>query len=205
MAGAVACSSCSKQLSHGARHDLCWSCRYPPRPEKFCVDCGCKVNAKQNRSGRCRRCLLALNRVGEANERRIEALRRANEDPALRERRGNAVRAYCRTPEGRRQRIRTGKLLCHRTILSPLAQERAHAPEARKLAWETRRRQQAERIALVRFRQCDAADFLRSFAPVYRCDERGRPHERGAHWRYGAVVLTPDELLQRAARRGFSL
>lgn len=55
-----------------------------------------------------------------------------------------------------------------------------------------------------------AADHLRHYAPVYRCTERGgvpenaRPDDpRLTHWRYGQAVLTADELIERAARRGF--
>lgn len=51
-----------------------------------------------------------------------------------------------------------------------------------------------------------AADVLRAYGPVYRCNEIGRPDcadDRKQFWRYGNVVLTPDELLQRAAAKGW--
>jgi hypothetical protein len=48
-----------------------------------------------------------------------------------------------------------------------------------------------------------AADHLRAFAPVYRCDERGRFAGGGPSWRYGSVVITGEELVERAIRRGF--
>ena len=45
----------------------------------------------------------------------------------------------------------------------------------------------------------DAADVIRRerFA-VHRCDDRGRYAPKGGFWRVGIVILTPDELLQRA-------
>lgn len=45
----------------------------------------------------------------------------------------------------------------------------------------------------------DAADVIRRerFA-VYRCNERGAYDPKGASWRVGISILTPDELLQRA-------
>lgn len=51
-----------------------------------------------------------------------------------------------------------------------------------------------------------AADVLRKYAPVYRCGERGgipEDQELLTHWRYGAAVLTRDELIERAKRYGF--
>ena len=46
----------------------------------------------------------------------------------------------------------------------------------------------------------DAADVLRHYGPVYRCDERGRADQKGRYWRAGMVILTPDDLLERADR-----
>lgn len=46
-----------------------------------------------------------------------------------------------------------------------------------------------------------AADTLRRFGPVYRCDERGRPDLKGKRWRVGNVVLTGAELIARAGRK----
>lgn len=46
----------------------------------------------------------------------------------------------------------------------------------------------------------EAADILRCMAPVYRCNPNGAANEKGDHWRYGGVVLTPDQLLARADR-----
>lgn len=45
-----------------------------------------------------------------------------------------------------------------------------------------------------------AADELRRFCPVSRCDERGVYAQGGNFWRVGNVICTPDELLARAER-----
>lgn len=49
-----------------------------------------------------------------------------------------------------------------------------------------------------------AADYLRHIAPVYRCDERGRFLATGKFWRTGNVLMTTDELIDRAMRKGFN-
>ena len=47
----------------------------------------------------------------------------------------------------------------------------------------------------------DAADVLRAERwAVHRCSDKGRYDEKGRFWRVGNVVVTPDELLQRAER-----
>jgi hypothetical protein len=46
----------------------------------------------------------------------------------------------------------------------------------------------------------DAADVLRHYGPVYRCDEKGTADQKGRYWRAGMVILTPDDLLARADR-----
>lgn len=46
----------------------------------------------------------------------------------------------------------------------------------------------------------EAADVLRHYGPVYRCDEQGRAKERGELWRVGNVVVDGDELMARADR-----
>lgn len=48
-----------------------------------------------------------------------------------------------------------------------------------------------------------AADFLRRFGPVVRCDEAGRYKPDGDHWRRGSTVLTADEVIARAVRNGW--
>lgn len=55
-----------------------------------------------------------------------------------------------------------------------------------------------------------AADYLRQFAPVYHCNALGRavdmlvngkPNRDATHWRWGNVVLTSNELIERAASK----
>ena len=46
----------------------------------------------------------------------------------------------------------------------------------------------------------DAADVLRHYGPVYRCDENGKADQKGRYWRAGMAILTPDDLLSRADR-----
>lgn len=46
-----------------------------------------------------------------------------------------------------------------------------------------------------------AADELRRFGPVFRCDDKGKYKQAGDYWRMGWSILTPDELLERAARK----
>lgn len=47
----------------------------------------------------------------------------------------------------------------------------------------------------------DAADVLRRFGAVYRCNEKGGADQKGKWWRVGWSVLTGDELLERAERK----
>lgn len=48
-----------------------------------------------------------------------------------------------------------------------------------------------------------AADFLRKFGPVVRCDATGRFNPTGDHWRRGPSVLCADEIIARALRNGW--
>lgn len=43
-----------------------------------------------------------------------------------------------------------------------------------------------------------AADYLKRFTAVIRCDINGRPLPDGFFWRYGRVVLTDEQLIERA-------
>jgi hypothetical protein len=43
-----------------------------------------------------------------------------------------------------------------------------------------------------------AADYLRRFGPVYRCDVKGRPLADGFFWRRGTAILTDQDLIERA-------
>jgi len=46
-----------------------------------------------------------------------------------------------------------------------------------------------------------AADVLRRFGPVYRCDEKGLAAQYGNLWRLGNIIIDGDELIARAARK----
>lgn len=49
-----------------------------------------------------------------------------------------------------------------------------------------------------------AADFLRQFGSVYRCDVNGKPSAKGTHWRRNYSILSDDEIMARAQRLGWS-
>lgn len=49
-----------------------------------------------------------------------------------------------------------------------------------------------------------AADFLRQYGSVHRCNENGKPDSKGKFWRRNFSVLTDDELMGRAERLGWS-
>lgn len=49
-----------------------------------------------------------------------------------------------------------------------------------------------------------AADWLRQFGPVIRCDGDGRYDPKGDHWRRGSTLLTADEVVERAYRNGWA-
>lgn len=49
-----------------------------------------------------------------------------------------------------------------------------------------------------------AAEYLRRFGPVVRCDERGRYDPAGNRWRRGSALLTADEIIERAIRNGWT-
>lgn len=49
-----------------------------------------------------------------------------------------------------------------------------------------------------------AADFLRRFGSVYRCDVTGKPNSKGTRWKRNYSVLTDDELMHRARRLGWT-
>lgn len=49
-----------------------------------------------------------------------------------------------------------------------------------------------------------AAEYLRRFGPVYRCNKIGGPDTKGKLWRRGTAILTDDELIDRAQRNGWN-
>lgn len=48
-----------------------------------------------------------------------------------------------------------------------------------------------------------AADYLRRFAPVIRCDATGRFDPNGDHWLRGSTLLTGPEVIERAEYNGW--
>lgn len=48
-----------------------------------------------------------------------------------------------------------------------------------------------------------AADFLRKFGPVKRCDAARSYDENGDHWLRGGFLLTAEDVVARATRLGF--
>jgi hypothetical protein len=50
-----------------------------------------------------------------------------------------------------------------------------------------------------------AADHVACFdrVPVYRCNDDGTANPKGHKWRYGTVILSSDDLLAKAYRKGF--
>lgn len=49
-----------------------------------------------------------------------------------------------------------------------------------------------------------AADYLRQFGPVIRCNSAGRYDQNGDHWRRGSSILCADEIIARAIRNGWN-
>lgn len=50
-----------------------------------------------------------------------------------------------------------------------------------------------------------AADFLRQFGSIYRCDAKGKASAKGTHWRRNLSVLSDEELMARAVRLGWKV
>lgn len=48
-----------------------------------------------------------------------------------------------------------------------------------------------------------AADFLRRYGSVYRCDANGKPNPKGVCWKRNFSVLTDEEIMGRATRLGW--
>lgn len=48
-----------------------------------------------------------------------------------------------------------------------------------------------------------AAEFLRHYGSVFRCDAKGKPNATGSHWKRNFTILTDDELMSRAKRLGW--
>jgi hypothetical protein len=48
-----------------------------------------------------------------------------------------------------------------------------------------------------------AADYLRRFGPVFRCNANGGADAKGDHWSRFGFVLTDEEIIRRAERQGW--
>lgn len=49
-----------------------------------------------------------------------------------------------------------------------------------------------------------AAEFLRRYGSVYRCDPDGTPNSKGTHWRRFLNVVTDEDLIARAKKLGWN-
>jgi hypothetical protein len=82
-------------------------------------------------------------------------------------------------------------------------------PEPVKTVKPSRRRENAYLVAPVdrasrdTSRAGDAAEYLRRYGPVYRCDVKGRANPRADYWMRGSTVLTDNDIIERAERNGW--
>jgi hypothetical protein len=49
-----------------------------------------------------------------------------------------------------------------------------------------------------------AAEFLRRYGSVYRCDPDGKPNAKGTHWRRFLSVVSDEDLIARAKKLGWN-
>jgi hypothetical protein len=87
------------------------------------------------------------------------------------------------------------------------ARARKAAPESQARSIPTiggRKHGKIDRPHLNTTRAGQAADFLRQFGPVIRCNAAGQYHQHGDHWRRGSTILCADEVIARAQRLGFN-
>lgn len=84
------------------------------------------------------------------------------------------------------------------------AQARLKRPEAKTIRYAPFRQ-----IPLINNRDMScagqAADYLRRYGAVYRCDAVGKPNPKGTHWKRNFAVLTDEEIVSRAIRLGWSI
>lgn len=52
--------------------------------------------------------------------------------------------------------------------------------------------------------EVSAAQHLQRIAPCYRCDDKGAFSVKGNRWRFGSIIYSADELMQRARRAGWN-
>lgn len=124
------CSGCGGHLDKGAKGTRCRSCWKKPLPDKHCSDCGIKVCARQNKSGLCRKCLLArVNADPELSEKRRAASKEACRRPEVRAKLSRNQRRLASDPAMRERWREAGKRNYHKTVGSAKARARANAPE----------------------------------------------------------------------------
>jgi hypothetical protein len=85
--------------------------------------------------------------------------------------------------------------------IQPLPTSDAHRQAGAKAQGGTSRMGRAHFVHVsdrVRSMYDDAANVLRKYGPVSRCDENGKYQQAGDYWRVGWNVITGDELLERA-------
>lgn len=226
------CIVCDKTLSRGTKGSICRKCpKKPPRPDKFCCGCGIKVNAKQNKSGYCRNCLMArVNDDPVLQEKRrlatLEALRR----PETRAKLSAIHRKRCADPEVLERWRQHGRKNYHRTLGTDHARQRALDPEVlarrgrtssdRALAWCPPEYRDEYRH-LNRFRHVPADEARRMIEAKVERERIGRLaatelsdaiyflkrfvsiHPRDNGYLYGTVILTAEELIARAEQKGW--
>lgn len=157
--------------------------RASSQPTKHCADCGVMIN--RGSRGRCKRCaVIGLKRAIPADFDAV--IRRLGSQQAARHyhaslatitrwRRELGFKPQARMNVSRGPRAKP----IHAFVQRPLIQNR-----------------DMSRAGL-------AADFLRRYGAVYRCDDNGKPNAKGAFWKRNYAVLTDDELIARATRLGW--
>lgn len=227
------CSDCEKRLSHGTKGTKCRACLHPPRPEKHCVGCGISVSSRQNKSGLCRRCLMArINADPALVAKRDAGSSLANKDPEKRARMRAYHKANLSTDPAMIEMWReAGKRNYALTIGSELARARALDPEvlarrgqtrsATMLSWcppayrdEYRWLNQrrgipaaAARAQILRKVEADNLRRLATYDNLTAAADHLRHYapvfKRDDGYLYGTVRLTPEELVKRALLRGW--
>ena len=104
---------------------------------------------------------------------------------------------------------------CHRLGVKPIKQTMEQKREVAQRACATARASKPMSPRLrTQFKTSDitnhrpkyqddlAAEYLRKFTHVYRCNDRGAPDHKGKFWRYGSTIKTPEELIDRAHAKG---
>ena len=149
---------------------------------KHCRDCGCLINRSSR--GRCKPCATTgLKRARPADF--LETLRKLGSQGAARH-----YRASLGTVTRWRRELE----------LKPQARMKRGIGQSRSdRGFMPRPLLQNRDMSLAG----QAADYLRRYGSVYRCDDLGKPMAKGSHWRRNYAVMSDDELIQRAERLGW--